>query len=149
MIESGAGVVVVGLETLAGPKALAEIVAEHGDRVQFSLDLRQGVPLGDRAAWQHADAWDIAVRAVELGVRRLLVLDLSQVGVGEGTGTEELCRRLSRRFPDLDLSAGGGVRGLDDLHRLEAAGVGTVLVASALHDGRITRTDIDALRIRL
>ena len=146
LFATGVTGLVVGLETVAGPQALAEIVAEHGDRVLFSLDLRHGLPLGDRAAWDHADAWTLAVWAVAFGVRRLLVLDLARVGVEAGTGTEDLCSRLSRQFPDLELVAGGGIRGMDDLRRLRMCGVGAVLLATVLHDGRINRTDLLVLR---
>jgi uncharacterized protein related to proFAR isomerase len=38
----------------------------------------------------------------------------------------------------VEIIAGGGVRGFDDLRRLQASGVGGVLVASILHDGGIT-----------
>jgi phosphoribosylformimino-5-aminoimidazole carboxamide ribotide isomerase len=146
LVDAGIAGIVVGLETLAGPQALAEIVAEHGDRVLFSLDLQHGIPLGDRAAWDHAEALGIAVRAIEMGVSRLLVLDLAHVGVGAGPGTEDLCSRLTQQFPDLELVAGGGIGGLNDLQRLGACGVRTVLLASALHEGRITRTELEHLR---
>src|SRR5207249_1473260 len=45
---AGAGVerVVVGLETVEGPGALAGAVRDLGGRVVFSLDLRGGVPVG-------------------------------------------------------------------------------------------------------
>jgi phosphoribosylformimino-5-aminoimidazole carboxamide ribotide isomerase len=66
-----------------------------------------------------------------------VVLDLARVGVGTGVGTEELCARLHRHDPALQLTAGGGVRGPDDIQALYASGVQYVLVASALHDGRI------------
>ena len=33
---------------------------------------------------------------------------------------------------------GGGVRGVEDLRRLKRSGASAVLVASALHDGRLT-----------
>jgi phosphoribosylformimino-5-aminoimidazole carboxamide ribotide isomerase len=36
----------------------------------------------------------------------------------------------------LELVAGGGIRGPEDLARLEARGVSAALIASALHDGR-------------
>jgi phosphoribosylformimino-5-aminoimidazole carboxamide ribotide isomerase len=144
---AGAGVtgIVAGLETVAGPAALAEVVAEFGERVIFSLDLRGGVALGDRSAWKNPDAWLIAGQAVDLGVRRLLVLDLARVGEATGTGTEELCARLAAAYPDVEVSAGGGVRGVEDLRRLKGCGVRAALVASALHDGRLGRADLDAL----
>ena len=122
--------VVAGLETVAGPGALREIVDVVGrNQVVFSLDLRDGVPL---RGWP-----DPAASAVGLGITRLIVLDLARVGLGSGTGTDELCRRLSCNYPHIELFAGGGVAGPADLTRLAGCGVRGVLVASALHDGRL------------
>jgi phosphoribosylformimino-5-aminoimidazole carboxamide ribotide isomerase len=73
-------------------------------------------------------------------VRRLIVLDLAQVGTGTGTGTEELCRRLGEMYPDVEIIAGGGVRDEKDLDRLAQCGVKAALVASALHDGKVPIT---------
>jgi phosphoribosylformimino-5-aminoimidazole carboxamide ribotide isomerase len=145
LVEAGVRAVVVGLETVAGPAELAAIVAEQGERIVFSLDLRGAEPLGDRSAWNGADAGTIANWAIRLGVRRLLVLDLARVGSGGGTGTEELCAFLAGKYPEVEVSAGGGVRGPEDLGRLRAAGVRAALVATALHDGRLTRADVDTL----
>lgn len=133
------GTVVAGLETVAGLDVVERLASRLGDRLVFSLDLRCGAPL----AWG-ADAEGIACSAVECGVRRLLVLDLARVGVGQGTGTEELCARLAAAHPGVEISAGGGVRGRADLERLSACGVSAALVASALHDGRLTRDDVGA-----
>jgi phosphoribosylformimino-5-aminoimidazole carboxamide ribotide isomerase len=144
LMECGLGVV-AGLETLAGPAVLAELVRDLGDRLVFSLDLRGSVPLGKTDVWQGADAWSIAAQAVALGVRRLLVLDLARVGVNTGTGTDELCERLVVSYPEVEVWAGGGVRGPEDLLRLRGRGVRAVLVASALHDGALTRADLDGL----
>jgi len=84
--------IVAGLETLHGPDVLRALCDQYGgERVIFSLDLKGGRPLGEVAAWQAADAWSIAAQAVGCGVRRLIVLDLARVGVGEGLGTEALC----------------------------------------------------------
>jgi phosphoribosylformimino-5-aminoimidazole carboxamide ribotide isomerase len=144
LAEVGAGIV-VGLETLPGPDTLAETLAVYGERVMFSLDLRNGAPLGRLDGWQRPDAHGISAEAVALGVRRLLVLDLARVGVGAGIGTEELCALLASMYPDVEIVAGGGIRDRADLLKLKQCGVSAVLVASALHTGRITRADIDSL----
>lgn len=145
LASAGIVSIIAGLETLAGPAELAEMVRRFGERIVFSLDLRQGEPLGDRGAWQHQDAEAIAGQAVSLGVCRVLVLDLAQVGCNHGTGTRELCVRLAMKYPQASLSAGGGVRHRGDLEMLRDCGVKTVLVASALHDGRLSRADLDGL----
>lgn len=138
LIAAGVGSVVAGLETLAGPEALGELVtAFGGERVVFSLDLKEGSTLVPTPSWNTACPREIAAAAVDRGVRRLLVLDLARVGVDGGTGTEELCRRLAADHPKVEIAAGGGIRGEDDLARLEACGVRAALVATALHEGKI------------
>jgi phosphoribosylformimino-5-aminoimidazole carboxamide ribotide isomerase len=138
--------VVAGLETVPSPEVLEEIVAAVGaDRVVFSLDLRDGLPLrewpeprGDRSPKLSASSRQVrrhAATAVACGITRLIVLDLARIGGGAGTGTEELCREIASTYPHVEVIAGGGVAGPEDLKRLEACGVRGVLVASALHDG--------------
>ncbi|HEV3236876.1 MAG TPA: HisA/HisF-related TIM barrel protein, partial [Gemmataceae bacterium] len=59
------------------------------------------------------------------------------VGVNRGIGTEELATRLLARFPELELTVGGGIRNCDDLLHLKSLGVSAALVASALHNKTI------------
>jgi phosphoribosylformimino-5-aminoimidazole carboxamide ribotide isomerase len=67
----------------------------------------------------------------------MIVLDLAQVGMDAGVGTLPLCRKLRCLDSQLEIVAGGGVRSMRDLDALERAGCDAVLVASALHDGRL------------
>jgi phosphoribosylformimino-5-aminoimidazole carboxamide ribotide isomerase len=133
-----------GLETLAGPAALAEALRHRPDLV-LSIDLRDGGLLAGGPGWHPPTPRAVAARAVALGVRRLLVLDLARVGVGAGTGTAELCAALGADHPGVEVWAGGGVRGVGDLLALKEAGASAVLVASALHDGRLGRAELAGL----
>jgi phosphoribosylformimino-5-aminoimidazole carboxamide ribotide isomerase len=92
--------------------------------------------------WKDGQPIDIARWVINAGIQNLIVLDLADVGTAEGTRTLELCRDLRRLFPGIELVAGGGVRGLHDLRALADAGCTAALVASALHDGRLTAADI-------
>jgi phosphoribosylformimino-5-aminoimidazole carboxamide ribotide isomerase len=144
----GAAKVVVGLETWSAPAELGHLCKTAGsERVIFSLDLKRGMPLGDLTQWQTADPLMIALRAVDAGIRQIIVLDLAQVGSGTGVTTGDLCRRLLEHHPDLHLITGGGVRDAADLARLAEMGIAGVLVASALHDGSLQRADIDRFQM--
>jgi phosphoribosylformimino-5-aminoimidazole carboxamide ribotide isomerase len=148
VLDAGAARVIVGLETWPAPDELAHLCAAVGaKRVIFSLDLKLGVPLGNVTSWHTDDPLAMVLRAVEAGVRQIIVLDLAQVGAGSGVTTSDLCRRLLKRSPDLHLITGGGVRDILDLDRLDELGIAGVLLASALHDGRIGRNDIDRFRL--
>jgi phosphoribosylformimino-5-aminoimidazole carboxamide ribotide isomerase len=139
--------IVAGLESLDGPDALAEMCAVVGcRRLIFSLDLKLGLPIAGSPAWQGLSARQIAAIALRAGVRRMIVLDLACVGMGQGVGTERLCRDLRCLEPGLQIIAGGGVRGLSDLRSLHRSGCDAALVASALHDGRLTPRDCIGLR---
>jgi phosphoribosylformimino-5-aminoimidazole carboxamide ribotide isomerase len=130
--------IVAGLESLPEPSLLVEWLAIAGpDRLIVSLDLRDGRPITQIESWRNWSAESIGRAAIDLGVRRLIVLDLARVGVGQGAGTEQLCRALRDYSPDIELTAGGGVRGPKDLDVLAQAGCDAALVASALHDGRL------------
>lgn len=132
--------IIVGLESVNGPAAVQQVVQRAGaDRTVFSLDMLNGEILGRPDLWHTVDPCEIAERAIaEAGVRRLILLDLARVGGSGGVATEDLCRRLKQAHPEVQLTTGGGVRDMDDVRKLHEAGVDRVLVASALHDGRIT-----------
>jgi phosphoribosylformimino-5-aminoimidazole carboxamide ribotide isomerase len=141
------GGIVAGLESLSGPQALFEMCAAVGpQRLIFSLDMKQGVPLTGAPRWPGLSAEQIAAIALRAGVRRLIVLDLAQVGMGAGVGTEPLCRTLRCLAPGAEIIAGGGVRGPADLDSLARAGCDAALVASALHDGRLSPRNCAAIR---
>lgn len=139
--------IVAGLESLADAELLADICLAIGpSRLIFSLDLRAGVPLVRAGTWQGLNARQIAAIALRCGVRRMIVLDLAAVGMGQGVGSEPLCRELASLDPELEIIAGGGVRGANDLRSLEQSGCRAALVASALHDGRLSPSQCATLR---
>jgi phosphoribosylformimino-5-aminoimidazole carboxamide ribotide isomerase len=145
IFDSGVDQVVAGLETLESPRELAELVRRYGPgRIVFSLDLRDGEILSNGSAWHHREPLEVARCAFEAGCTQLIVLDIARVGTGGGVPTLGLCEQIRRTFPTVTILTGGGVRGIDDLRTLDRAGIDGVLIASALHDGTITPSDLAA-----
>jgi len=72
------------------------------------------------------------------------VLDVARVGGTAGPDTEML-NRIRPVVTGAALLAGGGVRGLDDLKLLDRIGCDGALIATALHDGRLTPSDVAAV----
>ena len=138
----GAARLVVGLETLQSYARLTEITtAVSGDRVAFSLDIRDGRPLAASEQLRASDPSIIAATAAAAGAATVIVLDLSRVGAGAGPDVDAV-EAVGTAVPHVTLVAGGGVRDASDLARLEAAGADAALVATALHDGRLTAADV-------
>ena len=146
-IAAGATHSVIGLETLPSFDALSQMTeAIGGERCAFSLDLRDGRPLHRTGVLTpDANPDEIAAQAAAAGVGTIILIDLARVGTGRGFDVG-LISRLREAIPAMTLLAGGGVRGLEDIARLAAAGCDGVLVATALQDGRLTADDIAAAR---
>ncbi len=146
LVERGVKQVVAALETLPGCDPLADIIqCVGGERVVFSLDLMHGCALGDLSAWGVDNPLTIVNRAVATGVKSVIVLDLSGVGVSQGVPTLDLCRQLTKRQSSVRVITGGGVRHAADVRLARESGIGGLLVASALHDGSMTPHEIAAL----
>jgi phosphoribosylformimino-5-aminoimidazole carboxamide ribotide isomerase len=142
-VTLGATRVVVGLETLSSWTSLREICeAVERERVAFSLDLRDGMPLG--ALGSDAPAV-LAARAVDAGAAAIIVLDLARVGRSGGLDVD-LLGRVRKASAGTMLVAGGGVRDAGDLARLADAGCDAALVATALQSGALRLDHVRAAR---
>jgi phosphoribosylformimino-5-aminoimidazole carboxamide ribotide isomerase len=139
--------IIAGLETVRGPRELKEIVNQAGaDRVVFSLDLFEGSPrIAALAAWGTENPRELAEAAIECGVCRLLILDLARVGTSRGLGTSRLMVQIRKAHPSVPLIVGGGIARIEEVVDLRDAGAAAVLVASAIHDGRIGARELKQL----
>jgi phosphoribosylformimino-5-aminoimidazole carboxamide ribotide isomerase len=146
LLDSGAHRVIVGTETLSGPAALDRLLAElPAGAVILSVDLRDGGALSPHPQLAGLAALDAVARLNRTGVREAIVLDLARVGSGAGPDVA-LIAEIHDAFPDLELLAGGGVRDVEDLRALDAAGAAGALVATALHSGVIGPRELAELR---
>lgn len=125
---------VLGTETGCSVQALDTAMAAD-PRLLLSLDFDQHGLLGDAGILRQPPHWP----------RRCLVMTLARVGAGSGPDTA-LLQDLRARAPGHDFYAAGGVRDAGDLHALATTGAAGALIASALHSGAITRTDLQALQ---
>jgi phosphoribosylformimino-5-aminoimidazole carboxamide ribotide isomerase len=146
LLELGVHRVIVGTETLSGPDALDRLLAQlPGGAVVLSVDLRDGRALSPDPQLARLPALDAVARLHRVGLREAILLDLARVGSGAGPDVA-LIAEVRAAFPDLALLAGGGVRDVEDLRALEAAGAAGALVATALHDGVIGSAELAELR---
>jgi phosphoribosylformimino-5-aminoimidazole carboxamide ribotide isomerase len=80
-----------------------------------------------------------------MGVLGFIVLDLARVGSGEGVNMDFLKQAIASL--STGVYVGGGVRGVADLIELRDLGLSGVLVATALHNGKISITDLKQAKL--
>jgi phosphoribosylformimino-5-aminoimidazole carboxamide ribotide isomerase len=120
---------VLGSESLPDTAALSDAVGRLGrSNCVLSLDYRGERFVGPAAIEASAELWP----------DHIIAMTLSRVGSGAGPDIARLAA-LRQSAGARQLFAAGGVRDAGDIERLAAMGVAGALVASALHDGRLTR----------
>jgi uncharacterized protein related to proFAR isomerase len=118
-----------------GSESLRDVTAQGlapGDpHAILSLDFRGADFLGPPALLDQPMLWP----------QRVIVMTLARVGSADGPDLARLAS-LKQRAGARDVYAAGGVRHRADLEALRSAGAAGVLVASALHDGRLVAADL-------
>jgi phosphoribosylformimino-5-aminoimidazole carboxamide ribotide isomerase len=142
LLDCGVSKVVIGTETLQSKSFVAEAIRLFGsDHVIVSLDLKGDKVLVKLGFAGCKNPMCLLLEFKEMGVSGVIVLDLARVGSGEGVNVDFLKKVLEDI--SIDVYVGGGVRDIKDLVELKNLGVSGVLVATALHSGKIS---MDALK---
>ena len=132
---------IAGTETLAEATALAPSPASGPPFL--SLDLSDEGVVARSASIAALGETGVLRAAARHGVRRVLLLFLGRVGTARGLEIPRL-ERLREAAGDLEVYVGGGIAGLGELRMLRRLGFAGALLATALHDGRISPADLEA-----
>ena len=129
--------IIIGTETLPNLNFIKEAVDNFGSKkIVVSLDLKNGNVLCKSKEVASMDILALAEELQRRGIAELIVLDLARVGSEEGVDFNLL--KEMRSSLNMNLLVGGGVRGMDDLLKLKELGADGVLLATALHSGKIS-----------
>ncbi len=131
-LDSQKANLVIGSESWHDAEALRRY--RHMPRVILSLDFRGDVFQGPQAILDDPELWPA----------HLIVMTLARVGSDAGPDFARLAA-INNRAEGRAIYAAGGLRDAQDLRLLQQAGVRGVLVASALHDGRLNASNLHAI----
>jgi phosphoribosylformimino-5-aminoimidazole carboxamide ribotide isomerase len=132
-LATGLGRLVIGSESQRDLCLVQEFADDA--RVALSLDFRDDRFLGPEALLADPTLWPAYV----------IVMSLTRIGGAAGPDFDRLQIIRAAVGPERRVYAAGGVRDAHDLTMLARAGINGALVASCLHDGRVTKQDLAAL----
>jgi phosphoribosylformimino-5-aminoimidazole carboxamide ribotide isomerase len=141
--ERGAQMVTGGSVAVCEPeKFLAWLTRYGSDRVILGADAKEGLIAID--GWQNTT--DKALipfieNYAARGVRMVICTDISRDGMLQGPATA-LYREICEAVPAVHLIASGGISSIDDLDRLNDAGIQSVIFGKAIYEGRIQLKDL-------
>lgn len=121
-LDEGLGRLVLGSESQVD----AELLRAAAGNAVLSLDFRGDQFVGPNTIRDDASLWPDTV----------IVMTLARVGTGSGPDLGRLAK-IRQQAADTKIYAAGGLRGPEDIAPLADIGIAGILVASALHDGRL------------
>ena len=132
LICADLGIPVIGTESQRDSR----LIARHrgSRRIVLSLDFRNDAFQGPGEILAEPALWP----------RRIIVMTLARVGSGAGPDLARLTE-IRSIASGCEIYAAGGVRDAADLSALKATGASGALIATALHERRIVRADLEAI----
>jgi phosphoribosylformimino-5-aminoimidazole carboxamide ribotide isomerase len=144
ILEAGAEKVIIATETLTSIKQLEECVKAIGrEKIVGSLDYKDERILTKSEEIMKLNAVQAAEMFEKKGVGEIIFLELSRVGTLQGLETKILKEII--QTVSIPVLTGGGIESIREILDLQSLGIAGVLVATALHKGKILREDLQKL----
>lgn len=144
--ENGAQMVTVGSIAALQPELFLGWLRKFGtDKMILGADVKEGkISVNGWLEESRQELFPYLEDYVDKGVNRVLCTDISRDGMLQGPAVE-LYEEIMHRHPDMHLIASGGVSSLEDIRRLNRAGIPAVVFGKALYEGRFTLKELNKL----
>jgi phosphoribosylformimino-5-aminoimidazole carboxamide ribotide isomerase len=135
----------VGSVAVKEPEKFKEWIARFGaDNFILSTDVK-GSEI-KVSGWQEKTGvtiYDIITQYQPTGIKHITCTDISADGTLKGPNFA-LYKKLLKRFPDMKVTASGGVGSMEDLESLKYIGVFGVIIGKAIYEGKISLEQLAA-----
>ncbi len=143
VLEAGANRAICGSIAITEPELLEEWLSQFGpEHIILGADIKDG------KVATHGWLQSSALTAAELigrfstaGLTQAICTDISKDGMLQGPAFE-LYRELQEEFPGVDVTVSGGISSMEDIVRLDAMGLRSVIVGKALYESKITLNEL-------
>lgn len=136
--DNGASLVTIGSIAVSQPDTFLRWLSDYGpERVILGADVRNGcVSINGWKDDSRQQLLPFLQSYIDAGTSHVLCTEISRDGMLQGPATP-LYESIMAAHPSLHLIASGGVSSIDDLRRLDQAGIPAVVFGKAIYEGRI------------
>ena len=145
-LNIGVDRVILGTAAVTDEAFLKEALKKFSDRIAVGIDIKDGYVAIKGWTLQSKSTYEEFLQKMQgLGVRTVIVTDISKDGAMKGTN-RELYAALLKKF-DIDIIASGGVSSMDDIVALKEMGLYGAIIGKAYYTGSIDlRKAVEAAR---
>ncbi len=145
-LNIGVDRVILGTAAVTDEAFLKEALKKFSDRIAVGIDIKDGYVAIKGWTLKSKSTYEEFLQKMQcLGVRTVIVTDISKDGAMKGTN-RELYAALLNKF-DIDIIASGGVSSMDDIVALKEMGLYGAIIGKAYYTGSIDlRKAVEAAR---
>jgi len=145
--DNGASMVTVGSIAVTHPELFIQWKERFGtEKMILGADVRNGmISINGWKEDSQKGLLPFLSHYVEHGVKNVLCTEISKDGTLAGPAVS-LYKQIMDKYPSINLIASGGVSCIEDIDRLERAGVPSVVFGKAIYEGKI---DLEELAARI
>lgn len=150
--EAGASYITASSIAITAPELFSSWIVSYGrEKITLGADVTD--IKSKRVAfrgWQKTSEltlFDHVNHFYERGLKYVKTTDISRDGVLEGPAFS-FYQEMLEQFPDLQILASGGVRGVDDIKRLNEMGIFAVIFGKAYYEGILQLKDLEQFLVK-
>ena len=129
--------VILGTAAVNDEEFLLSAVKKYGEKIAVGIDIKDGfVAIKGWNDLSKYTPFEFCEKMQNIGVKNVICTDVSKDGAMQGTNLD-LYKKMSERF-DLNITASGGVSGIDDIKRLKGLGIYGAIIGKAYYTKAIS-----------
>lgn len=132
LINNGVSRVILGTVAMENKDLLKKAIKSFGEKIAVGIDCKDGYAYG--SGWLEGSKLyyiDFAKELETLGVKNIIVTDISKDGTLEGPNVDML-KELQKEV-NIDITASGGVATIEDIKELKSIGVYGAITGKAIY----------------
>lgn len=132
LLDNGVSRVILGTIAMEDEELLKKAVNTYGEKIAVGIDCKNGKVYG--RGWlegSNLDYIDFARKMESLGVKNIIVTDISKDGTLEGPNIEML--KKLKKTVNIDITASGGIRDIQNIKDLNEIGLYGAITGKAIY----------------
>lgn len=141
----GADLATIGSIAVKNKELFFSWIKKHGaQKIFLGADVNdEKIAIGGWFETTNISIYDYIEENLSNGVKHVFCTDISKDGLLQGPSID-LYKNIISKFPDINLTASGGVSCLKDLEDLKTIGCNGAIVGKAIYENRITISELKA-----
>ncbi|GAA0859289.1 1-(5-phosphoribosyl)-5-[(5-phosphoribosylamino)methylideneamino]imidazole-4-carboxamide isomerase [Clostridium baratii] len=137
LINGGAARVILGTSAIEDINFLKEVIKTYGEKISVSIDCKDGFLCG--RGWLSntvINYIDFAKKLEDIGVKNIIVTDISKDGTLEGPNLDML--KELKSSVNIDITASGGIRDINNIKELKKLNVYGAITGKAIYKNTLS-----------